>query len=47
MLSQEYWKLFLETGLPEVYLMYNSARKMEKDHVFDNSGTGAAGHTLQ
>ena len=47
MLSQEYWKLFLETGLPEVYLMFNSARKMENEHVLDDSGTGAARHTLQ
>ena len=47
MQSQEYWKLFIETGIPEMYLMFNSARKMEKEHVLDDSGTGAASHTLQ
>ena len=23
-----YWQLFLETGAPEMYLLYNKARKM-------------------
>ena len=42
-----YWQMFLETGAPEFYLMYNKARKMENLHVFDDSGTGATGHQLQ
>lgn len=46
MQSQEYWKLFLETGIPEVYLMFNSARKMEKDNACNDSGIGASGYTL-
>lgn len=45
--SQELWQVFLETGAPEMYLLYNKARKMESIHVFDDSGTGAAGHQLQ
>ena len=45
--AQEYWKLFLDTGAPEMYLLYNNARRMEKFHVFDNTGPGTAGHTLQ
>ena len=46
MKSQDYWQIFLETGAPELYLMYNKARKMETTHVFDDSGPGTAGHTL-
>lgn len=45
--AQEYWKLFIETGAPELYLLYNNARRMEKSHVLDDTGPGAAGHTLQ
>ncbi len=46
MTAQDYWQMFLETGAPEMYLLYNNARKMEHAHVFDNSGSGAAGHNL-
>ena len=45
--SQDYWQMFLETGAPELYLMYNNARKMENTHVFDDSGPGSAGHGIQ
>lgn len=34
--ADEYWKLFLETGAPEVYLMYSTAMKTEGKHVPDN-----------
>ena len=47
MKAQDYWDLFLETGLPEAYLLYNKARKMEVTHVFDGSGSCTEGHTLQ
>ena len=47
MLSTDYWRLFLETGAPEFYLLYNNARKMEKSHVFDDSRFGPSGHNLQ
>ena len=45
--AQDFWQMFLETGAPELYLLYNNARKMEKTHVLDDSGPGASGHTLQ
>ena len=45
--AQDYWQMFLETGAPELYLLYNNARKMERSHVLDDSGPGVAGHTLQ
>jgi len=47
MKSSELWKLFEETGAPELYLMYSSARKMESNHAFDDSGSGTAGCKLQ
>lgn len=46
MTSQDYWKIFLETGAPELYLMYNNARKMENTNVFNNTGSGDQGHSL-
>ena len=37
MQAQDYWTIFLETGAPEFYLLYNNAKKMENKHVFNNS----------
>ena len=45
--AQDYWQVFLETGAPEMYLLYNQARKTESLHVFNDSGTGVTGHQLQ
>lgn len=45
--AQELWQVFLETGAPEMYLLYNKAKKMEATHVFNDPGTGPAGHSLQ
>lgn len=45
--AKEYWKLFVETGAPELYLMYSDALKLEGKHVPECSGSGAAGHGLQ
>jgi len=47
MTSQDYWQMFLETGAPELYLLYHKAQKMENTNVLDSSGTGSAGHNLQ
>lgn len=46
MTSQDYWQMFLETGAPELYLMYNNARKMENPHVFNNTSSGDPSHSL-
>ena len=43
----DYWQLFLETGAPEMYLLYNKALKMEATDVSDHTGAGAAGNRLQ
>ena len=40
--SQYFWNLFLETGSPEMYVMYNQARRMEEADVSDYQGSGAA-----
>ena len=45
--SQDYWQMFLETGAPELYLIYNKARKMENTDVFDNNRSGDQGYNLQ
>ena len=45
--AQSYWQLFLETGAPEMYLLFNRARKAEDFNVLDDSGTGASGNSLQ
>ena len=45
--AAEYWKIFMETGAPEAYMMYSQAKRMENSHVYDDSGVGAAGHGLQ
>ena len=47
MKSEDYWKIFLETGAPEAYIAYSRALKMEKTYVSDHEGPGAAGHGLQ
>lgn len=45
--AQNFWNLFLETGAPEMYLLYNQARKLEEGHVPESPGAGAPGHELQ
>ena len=45
--AAEYWKIFMETGAPEAYMMYTQAKRMENTHVFDDQGFGSAGHRLQ
>ena len=47
MKSQDAWKLFTETGLPEYYLIYTNAKRLENTHVPDTPGPGAPGHGLQ
>jgi len=47
MKSDLYWQLFLNTGSPEAYLMYNEARRLEQSHVPQHEGPGGSGHALQ
>lgn len=45
--AKEYWKLFVETGAPELYLLYTGALKMEERNVPERSGPGPSGNGLQ
>ena len=45
--ATDYWSLFLETGAPEVYLLYNKVKKSEAHNVFIDTGTCPAGHDIQ
>ena len=45
--SQAIWQMFLDTGAPEMYLLYNKVRKMEESYVPDDSRTGAEGYSIQ
>ena len=42
----DYWQLFLETGAPEMYLMY-CKHKSEETHVFDDAGHRPESYGLQ
>ena len=45
--AADYWNFFLETGVPEYYLLYQKALKMEANHVPNDSGHFSPGHGLQ
>ena len=47
MRSRELWQAILDTGAPELYVLYSKAREAEANYVFDNSGTCITGHQLQ
>jgi len=40
------WDLFMETGAPEMYLLYTKQQKMEAKHVFDGQGNRPQGNGL-
>ena len=45
--AQDYWKIFLETGAPEMYLLFKEARRMEGKYVSEDQGIGSKGFQLQ
>ena len=45
--AQDYWNIFLETGAPEAYLLYNKVRKMEETDVSDDARLGSSSLGLQ
>ena len=47
MKSDMLWQLFLKTGSPEMYLIYNEARRLEQNHVPQYEGAGSSGYTIQ
>ena len=47
MRSENLWQAFLETGAPELYVLYAQMKKEEETHVFNCSGLGSEGNQLQ
>ena len=45
--AQAYWQLFIETGAPEVYLMYTRAMKTEESDVSEHHSIGIESQRLQ
>lgn len=45
--SCELWQAFLDTGAPELYVLYSKAKRTEMAHVSDNQRAGAACRSLQ
>lgn len=45
--ASDYWRLFMETGAPEAYLMYANQIKTEEAHVLDDSGHRPQSNRLQ
>lgn len=41
------WQLFVTTGAPEAYLLYNQLRNTEEGYVPDNPGACHTGDSLQ
>ena len=46
-MKNELWQLFLETGAPELYLLYTNAKNREEPNVSDDPGHRPACHGLQ
>lgn len=44
--SQNFWQLFMETGAPEMYLLYTNARKQELTNALKSSGISRKNDTL-
>ena len=45
--AENYWQLFLETGAPEMYLLWKQSLNTEEIHVSDHPGHRPAGYGLQ
>ena len=47
MKSEDYWNMFMETGMPEYYLVFQACKRTEDERVSENTGTCAPGHGVQ
>lgn len=45
--SKFMWDIFLETGAPEAYLLFQKIRRTEEHRVSDDKSACAPGHGLQ
>lgn len=47
MRAEDFWDLFLDTGAPEIYMLYIASRNQREDHVSNDSGNRSPGNGLQ
>ena len=45
--AKDYWTIFMETGLPEAYMLYAKQLKMEEGNAPDDPSPRPAGYGLQ
>lgn len=45
--AQFFWDVFMQTGAPEAYLLYNKAKRMEDVYVPDHQSAGSAGEGIR
>ena len=45
--KQVFWNMFVETGAPEMYLLFKKAHRMEESNVSDDPGSGFKSFRLQ
>ena len=43
----DYWNLFLDTGAPECYLMFQKVRRTEGENVFEDTRPCAPANGVQ
>ena len=44
--AQPFWELFLDTGAPEMYLLYQKVRKGEENSACNSQGLSASGNCI-
>lgn len=44
--SKQLWQAFLDTGAPEIYVLYAHAKKVEETHVFNGTRPGTESNQL-
>ncbi len=47
MQAKDYWNLFMDTGAPELFLCYTTARKLEERNVSKGQVPCAEGNSVQ
>ena len=45
--ASDYWNLFMETGAPECYLLFQAARRRAEQDVYEDPGTCAPSNGVQ
>ena len=45
--SQALWNMFLQTGSPELYVLFKHACKLEDSHASDDQGSGTSFNSIQ